>query len=193
MRLKHILSFSLLLFGIYACSTPAYDNLNVSYTTNRENLNTDNANLTKKLSDKIKAIYPDAQIKIDANDFNVLILGQVKSSKIKDRITDLAENERNVKDVWNYLTVNPRPHFAINSSLIDKVEARLLLEKNINPQNVMIEAVGGTVYLIGTNIGNLTYFDRAIRGIYSLEGVDTVINLTIPGSEDYRSQEDVDF
>lgn len=181
------------LFGLGGCAAPSYSDLTVQYTSNAENLRNDNTNLATKIQDKIMLYYPGSEVKVFANDFNLLILGEVKTSDIKDQITVLAQSEHSVKEVWNYVTVNPKPNFKLNKSVMTEVRGRIVLEKNIEPDSVDIEAVGSTVYLMGRNIGNLTYFDRAIRGIYMLEGVDKVINLTRKGPDDYRSKEDSGF
>jgi osmotically-inducible protein OsmY len=149
--------------------------------------------LADKIEDQIKQNYPGSEVKVFANDFNILVLGQVKTANIRDQITLLVQANRSVKEIWNYLTVNPKPNFSLNKSLIAKVHERIVLEKNLVPENIEIEAVGSTVYLLGRNIGNLTYFDRAIRSIYTLEGVDKVINLTTLGPDDYRSNEEEGF
>lgn len=193
MRLKGLYLVMVASLSLGACAAPSYSDLTVQYTSNAENLRNDNANMATKIQDKIMLYYPSSEVKVFANDFNVLILGEVKTTNIKDQITVLAQSEHSIKEVWNYVTVNPKPNFKLNKSVITEVRGRIVLEKNLMPDNVEVEAVGSTVYLMGRNIGNLTYFDRAIRGIYMLEGVDKVVNLTRKGPDDYRSKEDSGF
>lgn len=179
-------ALSLLLFS---CSTPDYADLNPPYTSNEENLANDNVNLSAKIQKQIEALFPRAKVKVIANNFNVLVIGECGSQETKDRLVGIIKGQRDVKEVWNYTTINAKPRLRINDELIEMVQDRIGLEKNINPAHVVVTAVGSTVYLMGTNIGNLTYFSRSLRGIYTLSGVSQVINLTQMGPKDYYSLE----
>lgn len=193
MRLKILVTSLVAATCLSSCGTPpSYADLTPTYSTSAENVRNDNSNLGVKLQNKITEYYPGSKVKVYADNFSVLILGQVKTTNIKNEVTALVKSEPNVKDVWNYLTVNPKPKFSMDSGLTDKVHERIASEKNINPDNIVAEAADGVVYLMGSNIGNLTYLDRAIRGIYAIDGVSKVINLTRIGPDDYRSQEDAD-
>ena len=181
-----VVALSLLIFG---CSSPEYANLNPPYTSNQENLDADNVSMGKKIQRQVDQVFPRGDIKVVADDFNILLIGEINTRANHDQLTKLVRNQRDVKQVWNYTTVSPNPYLDYNSSLVKKVQARIALEKNIDPRKVTVAAIGGTVYLLGTNIGNLTYLERSIRGIYTINGVNNVINLTTVGRNDYNSLE----
>jgi osmotically-inducible protein OsmY len=191
---KYLLSLVALSSILCACSTPpSFANLNVDYSTNEENITRDDLAISKKIQDKIEVMYPGSEVKVNSNHFNILVLGEVKTQKVKDGITSFVKAQPSVKKVWNYTTINAIPDFKINKDLVVDVKKRIMNEKNINTNNIVVEAVGDKVYLVGTDVGNLTYFARAIRGINSMEGVSKVINLTELGPDDYSSEEERDF
>lgn len=192
MKFKNIfLSISIVgILGLSACSVPSYADLNSVYSTSAANIAHDNTELATKLQSKITAYYPSAKIKVDANHYNVLVIGQVKNELMKEQITALIKQQVGVEKVWNYTTINANPKLNENTELLTAATDRLKMEKNIYPQNVTIDAVDGNVYLMGTDIGNLTYFDKVERGINVMPGVNKVYNLIVEGPSDYRSEED---
>lgn len=190
MRIKILLLSIVGVTSMAACSSPDFSNLNPVYNSNAENVSNDNTELAKKLQTKIMTYYPGSKVKVDANDFNVLILGEVKSIDIKNQATTMAKSQSGVKQVWNYLTINQKPVLKVNDKLLVKAVSRISMEKDILPSNVTVDAVGSNVYVMGTNIGNFTYLDHAIRGIGMIDGVDKVYNLTIMSKDDYRSEEE---
>lgn len=181
-----VLLVNILLIG---CAIPSYADLNPPYTSNEENLDADNLNMTKKIGEQIELLLPSAEVKVASSNFNVLIIGEVASQSDKDKLTSVVKGQRDVKKVWNYTTVSSSPHLYYNSRLVKEVRARIALEKNIAPDQIIVNAVGNTVYLLGTNIGNLTYLKKSIRGIYTIDGVSQVVNLTQVGPKDYYSLE----
>lgn len=176
-----------------ACSLPEYADVNSVYKTNQENIMNDDTNLAHKIEDKIKHTYPDAKVQVWANHFNVLVVGEVTTSAVRDWITNYAKSIEGVKKVYNYVTISAFPELKVNTDLTDKAKLRLAQEKNIYAKNVLVEIVGTTAYVMGTDIGNLTYFERALRGIAVMDGVDKIVNLTTVGKDDYRSKEDNNF
>jgi hypothetical protein len=62
------------------------------------------------------------------------------------------------------------------------------MQNDIIAKNLKIITVDNIVYIMGSNVGNLTSLDLAVNGIYSIHDVKKVVNLEQKGHLDYVSQ-----
>lgn len=177
---------TLLLFG---CAGPAYHELNHPYTGPHENQLKDDADLCVKLQDIIDSSYKKlAATKVSCDHYNVLLTGQVSGQDTKDRIGDMIKGQPVVKKYWDYTTINGNPKLHFDSDITKEAQLRIENEENITLEDTQTIAVEGVVYVIGNikvdEIGNL---NKALNGIYSINGVYKVLNLTqiTPYGEDY--------
>lgn len=184
-----ILSLAILAnITLLGCSNVYYTDFGYSYT-NAANEQYDNTNFDKKMQRMVKQHFPTVKIKVVANYFDVLVVGEVDSQSTKDKIVKYIKSQHNVKQVWDYTTISSLPKLNYDSSIVSDVEDRLAREKDLQPNAIVVVAVDGVVYLMGTNIGNWTHLKTAIDGIYTIEGVTKVVNLIQRGPLDYSSIE----
>ena len=179
---------------IVSCSTQAVykvsSELTAPYYTDADNQAKDDKDLQDKLKAMYKAQIPGNAIDVTAYSGEVLLVGQVPSSNDKARAAAIAKQIPYVKQVDNYLTINAnKPVLNSNSSLADKAMARIKSQSDIDAQYVRVNAVDGVVYIMGSNLGNLTALNKAINGIYAMNGVNKVINLVKPGDKDYTESD----
>ena len=179
---------------IVSCSTQAVykvsSELTAPYYTDADNQAKDDKDLQDKLKAMYKAQIPGNAIDVTAYSGEVLLVGQVPSSNDKARAAAIAKQIPYVKQIDNYLTINAnKPVLNSNSSLADKAMARIKSQSDIDAQYVRVNAVDGVVYIMGSNLGNLTALNKAINGIYAMNGVNKVINLVKPGDKDYTESD----
>lgn len=182
------------MLAITSCSTQAAykvsSELTAPYYTDADNQAKDDKDLQNKLKNLYKTQILGNAIDITAYSGEVLLVGQVPNSSDKARAETIAKQIPYVKLVDNYLTVNAnKPVLNSNSSLADKAMARIKSQSDIDAQYVRVNAVDGVVYIMGSNLGNLTALDKAIKGIYAMDGVNQVINLVKPGDKDYTESD----
>ena len=193
-RLSLVLGIgSLLLWG---CSTIASvkvsDQLTSPYITNADNQHADDQTLRNRLQDNLDDAISSNAIRVVVDNNNVLLVGQVSSQSDKDQATVECKKHPAVTKVFNYLTIAAKPSLNINSSITKESVARLARQNDIRGKYVNIITVDHIVYVMGTNVGNLTALQTAIDGIYSIDGVKKVVNLEQPGNFDYTSAPVVD-
>lgn len=179
---------------ITSCSTQAAykvsSELTAPYYTDADNQAKDDKDLQNKLKSLYKTQIPGNAIDITAYSGEVLLVGQVPSSSDKTRAAAIAKQIPYVKSVDNYLTINAnKPVLNSNSSLASRALARIKSQSDIDAQYVRVNAVDGVVYIMGSNLGNLTALNKAINGIYAMEGVTQVVNLVKPGDKDYTESD----
>jgi|GEM_PF-1630526 len=196
--LKLIVLTSGISIFLASCATDAAykvsSELTAPYITNADNQDKDDLALQSKLNALYKKQIPNNAIDILVSQGNTLLVGQVANSSDKNKAAILAKQNPAVSTVFNYLTINSiKPVLNKNSSLAQKALTRIQSQNDISGKYVKTTAVDGIVYIMGTNLGNLTSLDEAIKGIYAMDGVNKVVNLVQPGDMDYtESKEYVD-
>lgn len=174
---------------ITACSTEASFKVNQQltspYVTDAENQRNDDAALEKRLSGIISDQLPQSKIKVVVTNFDVLLIGEVVSNSDKVQAETICKRWPGTKQVFNYLEVSDMPQINVSSSLADSVKDRISSQYDINITNIKVTAVDGVVYIMGTNIGNLTALQEAIKGVYTMPEVHKVVNLEQRGNLDY--------
>jgi osmotically-inducible protein OsmY len=115
----------------------------------------------------------------------VLLVGQVASNTDKATAETICKKWPSTQKIFNYLTVNAQPSLNMNSSITSDAKKRISMQYDIEPTAITVTTVDNVVYIMGTNIGNLSALDEAIKGIYSISNVNKVVNLEQKGSADY--------
>lgn len=120
----------------------------------------------------------DGRIEVESFYQVILLVGEVQSAEIKNRISEIARRYKDVRSVHNELEV------AVNRGLIARTGDDLLERKagftlstadNVPSSQTNIVAKNGTVYLMGT----LTQpqADRAILRLQALDGVKRIVKV----------------
>src|SRR6185437_3103273 len=169
------------------CASYFYSHVPEPFTSNAETQAIDNKTFSKKLQKMVDKKFPDADLKIVSDHFNVLIAGQVESQKTKDAVVAVIKKQKYIRDVYDYTTITDKPSYNGSSSTESDAIDRLNEEQDIDSTNMKVVYVDSVIYLMGSNIGDLTHLNRAIRGIYTIGGVKKVVNLVKPGKYDYYS------
>jgi osmotically-inducible protein OsmY len=169
------------------CASYFYSQVPEPFTTNAETQDIDNRAYSEKIQKMVDKKFPKADIKIVADHFNVLVAGQVESQKTKDDVVALVKAGKNIRDVYDYTTITAKPSYNGSSSIESDVKERLNQEPDLADARISVTYIDSVVYLMGTNIGDMTHLARAIKGIYAMEGVKKVVNLVKPGKLDYYS------
>ena len=184
-----------LLLTLAGCSTnpttKISDQLTSPYLTNLDNQRTDDKMLRNKLQDQLDDEIKNSAIKVVVDHDNVLLVGQVASQSDSNQATVLCKQSSSVNKVFNYLTVAAKPSLNINSSVNNDAQDQLDTQIDIQGKRLTVITVDHVVYIMGTNIGNLTSLDYAIKGINNIEGVNQVVNLVQKGNFDYYGSENL--
>lgn len=184
-----------LLLTLAGCSTnpttKISDQLTSPYLTNLDNQRTDDKMLRNKLQDQLDDEIKNSAIKVVVDHDNVLLVGQVASQSDSSQATVLCKQSPSINKVFNYLTVAAKPSLSINSSINNDAQGRLDTQIDIQGKRLTVITVDHVVYIMGTNIGNLTSLDYAIKGINNIEGVNKVVNLVQKGNFDYYGSENL--
>jgi len=174
-----------------ACSTEASykvtTQLTSPYITDEDNKRNDDDQLREQLQDKLTTQLAKSQLRVIVDHGNVLLVGQVVTTNDRSQASAICYTIPVVKKIFNYLTVAAKPSLNLNSSLANKAKNRITVQDDIYSPNLQVIAVAGVIYLMGSNIGNLTALQAAIEGIYTYPGVTRVINLVQPGPDDYTT------
>lgn len=170
------------------CPSSYYSQIPDPFISSHQNQLTDSLRYEDKLQDMIDKQFADAaKVKVIVNHFNVLVVGEVNSDSTQDKLNDLIKNQINTRELWDYTEVASKPKLKENTSLAKKVSSRLSDEKDLNLDDISVTVVDGVAYILGTNFGDITHLTYAIRGVYAIEGIKSVVNLAKPGSGDFAS------
>lgn len=108
----------------------------------------------------------------------ILIVGEAQTEDMKQAITQIARNYRDVVIVHNEMTVGPNRTLGqrLSDDLLErKASINLFAADNLRSEQARIVAVNGTVYLMGKLTQRET--DRAIQRIQALDGVTRIIKI----------------
>lgn len=175
--------------GLVGCSTESSFKVNqqltAPYVTDTDNQNNDDKALEKRLNNILSDQLPQSKIKVVVDRFNVLLVGQVLSNGDKLQAETICKKWPGTKQVFNYIDVSDQPTLDTSSSISSDAIARIKSQYDVNSDNLKVITVDNIVYIMGTNVGNLTALDTAIKGIYTIPKVRKVINLEQKGNLDY--------
>lgn len=172
-----------------ACSTEASFKVNADltapYITDVENQRNDDLALASRLQDLLKSQIPTSKLRVLVDHYNVLLVGQVASNTDKATAESICKKWPSTQKIFNYLTVAAQPSLNISSSITNEAVRRVDMQYDIDTKALTIITVDNVVYLMGTNVGNLTALSDIIKGIYSIDDVNKVVNLEQRGPSDY--------
>ncbi len=188
--MKHLL---VLLAGlsvfVTGCSTEASFKVNADltapYITDVENQRSDDLALASRLEEVLRSQIPTSKLKVVADHYNVLLVGQVASNTDKATAESICKKWPSTQKIFNYLTVAAQPSLNTNSSISKEAMRRVDMQYDVDSNAIIITTVDNVVYLMGTNVGNLTALNDIIKGIYSIDDVNKVVNLEQKGPSDY--------
>jgi osmotically-inducible protein OsmY len=180
--------------GIIGCSTEgsykASEQLTAPYITEAQTQKENDDALAKRLNNVLNDQLKPSAIKVVVNDYYVLLVGQVASNGDKLQAETICKRWPGTKTVYNYLTIAIPPQIPsvnLTSSLSKDVMVKIKEKYDLNPDNISVTTVDGVVYLLGSNVGNLTTFNSVITSIYTLPKVTKVVNLERSGDLDYST------
>lgn len=132
-------------------------------------------------------------LRVNATSVNqrVLLTGEVANQADKERVTQIAKNVKDVKEVLNELIIAQPAPFEVRSRdawISSKVRSELLFTKNIPSRTISITTSQGVVYLMG----NVTQQEEnlAAQTAASVAGVVRVVKAFDTIAPDGRSHTD---
>lgn len=192
MKLTKIVLNLLIVVLMYGCSTEASvkvsNQLTSPYITDTDHQRQDDTALEQKIERLFTKHLIGDEIQPVVLNYDVLLVGQVSSNADRSKAVRMVKNLPSPKHVFNYIKVAAKPKLNTNSKINEQAVDRLETQNNINGKAMKVITVDNVVYLMGTNLGDLTALNTAINGIYSIPGVRKVINLVQPGDQDYYSK-----
>jgi osmotically-inducible protein OsmY len=108
----------------------------------------------------------------------ILIVGEAQTEEMKQAITQIARNYKDVVIVHNEMTVGPNRTLGqrLSDDLLErKAGINLFAADNLRSEQARVIAVDGTIYLMGKLTQRET--DRAIQRIQALDGVRRIIKI----------------
>jgi len=137
------------------------------------------SNIRLKVEADLASNIPTGYFIVITYNQTVLIAGQVPTLADKIKAGSVAKKITDVKKVWNYLTVGPNedkiemaqdPYLAV-------MAGNRLLGQHVNPNNFVVTASKGVVYIIGSHVGTKEQIETAISQIKAIENCDHIVNL----------------
>lgn len=127
---------------------------------------------------KTDSALEQANVVVTSYNGTVLLSGQVPNEELRGRAAQVAASVKNVRRVYNELTVGPNADFTVHSSdtlLTTKVKSRLLAAKGIKDSRVKVVTENGSVFLMGL----VTQSEGDIAGKVAQEtgGVQKVVRI----------------
>ena len=121
-------------------------------------------------------IANNTNISITSYNHTVLITGEAPSQELKERVSQYANEDENIKQVHNEINVRePLPFKARNYDtwLTTKIKTKLLTTKDINSFEVKVVTSNTTVYLLG--LLSRQEADMVARTIAEVKGVSRIV------------------
>lgn len=192
-KFKLAISLLLILFFTSSCvETIIGASLGATYLSSREK-NVKNTAIDVKISSQIAANFivnglknPGNSVDVTVSEGRVLLTGIVRSTKKARLAIDIAWKAKGVKEVIDEIQISRDPKIRFNdltSSFIDysltaKVEAKLLLTKDVLYRNYKITTIDKTIYLLGI-AKNQQEIQKVLQSISMVMGVERVVNHVI--------------
>ena len=183
LNFKKIVMLCLTIGSITGCavSNPFDPDYDKPFTGTSANEIKDNIDLANKIQKMIEDNYPKSAATVVLCDhFNVLVAGEVNSIATKDKIGEMVKGIPSIKSYNDYMTIQPiDPKLHKNTKATETAQLRINNENNISMENLKVVVVSGAAYVMGNIKPNQTQnLKSAIDGIYSIEGVTLVVDLT---------------
>ncbi|MGB6977353.1 MAG: BON domain-containing protein [Gammaproteobacteria bacterium] len=97
-------------------------------------------------------LHQQTHIAVTAFNHIVLLVGQAPTADLRQQAYDLVTNLRNVKRIYNQITVETPTSISRRSEdtwITTKVKTKLLAEKGLHSSQIKVLTENGTVYLMG--------------------------------------------
>ncbi len=97
-------------------------------------------------------LYDESHLNVTSYNGIVLVTGEVPTTDLRERVTDIVRNVDKVRMVHNEVTLAAPSSLMARSNdtvLTGKVKARLIGTKGFDSTRVKVVSEGGTVYLMG--------------------------------------------
>lgn len=178
--------------GLFACSTESSFKVNQDltspYVTQAQAQRDNDGDLASRLNSVLSSQFPTSKIKVVVNNNNILLVGQVKSNGDSIQAETICKKWPGTDNVFNYLTISDKPTLSTSTFMVSDAKEKVTAFFDINIENMDFIAVDNVIYIMGTNVGNLTALDTAIERMYSISKVTRVVNLEQQGPNDYTTE-----
>uniref|UniRef100_UPI003430C634 BON domain-containing protein n=1 Tax=uncultured Halomonas sp. TaxID=173971 RepID=UPI003430C634 len=125
---------------------------------------------------RIDARLDDARINVDSYSGLVLLTGQVPSEELKEKASEVAHRVRNVRDVYNELTIAgnlPASQRLTDTWLNTRIRTHLAANQAIESSRIKVITENATVYLMG--IVTRAEADRVVQAVSQLGGMQRIV------------------
>lgn len=178
--------------SLFACSTEASfkasQQLTSPYITKAQAQRDNDSDLADRLNKILSDQVPTNRLKVVVNNNDVLLVGQVQSQNDSLQAESICKKWPGTDKVFNYLTVNDNPGLHTSYFMASDAKSKASAFYDVNVENMDFVAVDNVIYVLGTNIGNLTSLNTAIERMYNIPNVTKVVNLEQDGADDYTAQ-----
>ena len=140
----------------------------------------DDQNLDLKVQQAIHKMHlgSDAHVSVVSYNNNVLLVGQVPSSSIKENIESTIRDFDKVRRIYNELTVAPATSMNTrtqDSWITTRIKSNLVFNDALDGTRVKVYTEDGVVYLMG--IVNTDEEEHAVDVARHVDGVEKVVKL----------------
>lgn len=151
----------------------------------------DRHNIQKGISDQLTSIrtygaiyvdhkndYQDTHVSVATFNNVVLLVGQVANTDQKEKIVQLAKEQSDTKEIYNFTTIEKPTSSFIRMSdswITSKIKAQLIAINDIDPTQIKVVTENGTVYLMGIIPPNQA--DIAVDVARTTVGVQKVVKI----------------
>lgn len=125
---------------------------------------------------RIDARLDDARINVDSYSGLVLLTGQVPSEELKEKASEVAHRVRNVRDVYNELTIAgnlPASQRLSDTWLNTRIRTHLAADQTIESSRIKVITENASVYLMG--IVTRAEADRVVQAVSQLGGMQRIV------------------
>ncbi|KXS38822.1 MAG: transport-associated protein [Halomonadaceae bacterium T82-2] len=151
------------------------------YSTRTPGMKVEDENIESKIHDamaRTDARLSDARIGVNSYNGVVLLFGQVPSQELKDKAESIARDTRQVRKVYNELTVAanlPLGQRLKDDWLETRAQAEMAANKGIDSRHVEVIAENATLYLMGMVTRDEA--QRIVNEVSNISGVQRIVKI----------------
>ena len=175
----------LLLFSLSGCTSVISNTTSepVSHDPGKRSLGTVIDDETLELRAMVNINTADEQLKashITVTSYNgyVLIAGQVPNQALKDKVSEIVREVRDVRRIYNELEIAGNTTILVRTNdawISTKVKTSMLADSEIQGLRVKVVTENGVVYLLG--LASRSEAERIRDSASALKGVERVVSL----------------
>ena len=150
------ISFILLLFLLFACSTPTQfgAGVNITFDPRTIGMQIDDTIMQKNLSARLALADKRYFLSIQSEvlDGQIFLSGKVDEPEEKIKITKMAWETKGVRSVKNAITIKGQTNFKSTAKdilITSQLRTALILNKNTKARNYTLETVNKNIYIFG--------------------------------------------